>query len=58
MARLPRFVIPGQPQHDQATIRVTGGVDDLKLVADRVCIDRRNEGGSHHVFLFPAGING
>jgi hypothetical protein len=28
-------------------------IDDLKAVANRLGIDWRNEGGSHHVFSFP-----
>lgn len=28
-------------------------IDDLKLVANRLGIDWRNEGGSHHVFSYP-----
>jgi len=28
-------------------------IDDLKSVANRLRIDWRNEGGSHHVFSFP-----
>ena len=28
-------------------------IDDLMVVANRLGIDWRNEGGSHHVFSFP-----
>ncbi len=28
-------------------------IDDLKSVANRLGIDWRNEGGSHHVFSYP-----
>ncbi len=28
-------------------------IDDLKSVANRLRIDWRNEGGSHHVFSYP-----
>ena len=28
-------------------------IDDLKAIANRLGIDWRNEGGSHHVFSFP-----